>query len=253
MMKNLKTELLKLKSSSAMYMLISSPLIFLAFAIFTALFAQGQPDKNKLSPYLSLTFNLWPFFVIPILTCIVANSLLNMEIKNNHFSYYKSNNWSINSMIKNKIIVTIIGFIIHAILIFIVSMIGNALTSGAPINPLLIFVTITLILISSLSLIPINFILVRNTGVFLAIFLNLFLSILSIITITMTKIFWILPWSYIGRIPLITLSLHPNGTLLSKSSPFFNDLHALLIVLIVSTIYFVAFFFLNNNKSWRIK
>ena len=77
-------------------------------------------------------------------------------------------------MIKNKIIVTIIGFIIHAILIFIVSMIGNALTSGAPINPLLIFVTITLILISSLSLIPINFILVRNTGVFLAIFLNLF-------------------------------------------------------------------------------
>ena len=64
-----------------MYMLISSPLIFLAFAIFTALFAQGQPDKNELSPYLSLTFNLWPFFVIPILTCIVANSLLNMEIK----------------------------------------------------------------------------------------------------------------------------------------------------------------------------
>ena len=44
-----------------MYMLISSPLIFLAFAIFTALFAQGQPDKNELSPYLSLTFNLWPF------------------------------------------------------------------------------------------------------------------------------------------------------------------------------------------------
>ena len=122
-------------------------------------------------------------------------------------------------MIKNKIIVTIIGFIIHAILIFIVSMIGNALTSGAPINPLLIFVTITLILISSLSLIPINFILVRNTGVFLAIFLNLFINIKHNYY-NYDKIFWILPWSYIGRIPLITLSLHPNGTLLSKSSPF---------------------------------
>lgn len=86
-------------------------------------------------------------------------------------------------------------------------MIGNALTSGAPINPLLIFVTITLILISSLSLIPINFILVRNTGVFLAIFLNLFINIKHNYY-NYDKNILDSPWSYIGRIPLITLSLH---------------------------------------------
>lgn len=252
-MKNFKIELLKFKNSSAMYTLFLSPLLFLVFAIFTSLFAQQSPNKSDISPYVSITFNLWPFFIIPIISCIVANSFINMEIQNHLFNYYKGNNWSINKTIKNKIMITIIGFAIHSLIMFIIALLGDFLVGGNYINPFLLLITILLIFYTSLPLIPLNFILVKNLGVFVSIFLNIMLSIVSIITLTLTKVYWLIPWANIGRIPLITLSLHPNGTVLSKNNEYFNDLNSLLIVLISSTIYFIIFFFLNNKNTWRIK
>lgn len=251
-MKGLNIELLKFKNSFSMFVLFLSPLFFLMFAIFTALFAQGTSNKQELSPYLSLLFNLWPYFVVPIILCMACNSLINIEKKNNVFNFYKSNNWSINMMINNKIITMVIGFGIHTIIIFFISILGNLLVGGNSINPFLILVTLFLIYLSSLPLIPINFLLVKYLGVFIAIFLNLALSIFSILTLTTSKLFWLLPWSYAGRIALITLSLHPNGTLLSKSNQYYNDLFSLLVILISAIAYFFVFYLLNNKESWRL-
>ncbi|PTE90219.1 lantibiotic immunity ABC transporter MutE/EpiE family permease subunit [Staphylococcus epidermidis] len=251
-MKEIKAEVLKFKNTTAMYVLFLSPLFFLGFALFTALFAQSSPNKDDISPFLSLLFNLWPYFVMPIIICIACSSMIGIEKRNGLFNYYVSNNWSINKMIRSKILIMSIALLLHTIIMFLVALTGNMLVGGNSINLFLILVTLFLIFFVSLPLIPINFILVKCFGVFLSIFLNIALTLISIIFITMSKFFWITPWSYIGRIPLITLSLNPNGTLMSKNSSYFNDLNSLALTIIVSIIYFSIFFILNNKKSWNI-
>lgn len=249
----LKTEFLKFKNTTAMYILFLSPLFFLGFAIFTALFAQSNPDKHDLSPFLSLLFNLWPYFVIPIIICISCNSMIGIEKRNGLFNYYISNNWSINNMIKSKILVMIVALLFHTLIMLFIAIIGNLLVGGHSINLFLVLITLLLIYFVSLPLIPLNFLFVKRFGVFFSIFLNLALTIVSIVFLTMTKLFWVLPWSYIGRIPLITLSLNPNGTLMSKNSAYFNDLTSLALTILASIIYFSIFFMSNTKKSWNIK
>lgn len=248
----LKAEALKFKNTTAMYILFLSPLFFLAFALFTALFAQSSPNQHDLSPFLSLLFNLWPYFVMPIIICISCSSMIGIEKRNSLFNYYVSNNWSINKMIKSKILVMSIALLFHTIIMLFVAMIGNLLAGGNSVSLFLVLVTLFLVFFVSLPLIPLNFLFVKRFGVFFSIFLNIALTIISIVFITITKFFWILPWSYIGRIPLITLSLNPNGTLMSKDSPYFNDLNSLSLTIIISIIYFSIFFMSNTKKSWNI-
>ncbi|HHB2551669.1 TPA: lantibiotic immunity ABC transporter MutE/EpiE family permease subunit [Staphylococcus aureus] len=251
---HLKIEGIKFKNSFSMYVLLISPLVFLCFAFFTVLFAKSNTGTaNSVSPYITLLFNIWPIAFIPIVLCMACNSLFKIEMRNKSFNYYLSNNWSITKEIRAKIFILSIAFLVHCFLVFIIAYIGDLIINPHPVNAMLLLVTILLMYVVSLPLIPLNFLLTRYFGVFVSILINLVLSVICVLFLTLKSLFWVLPWGIMQRIPLITLGILPNGLVVNHNSKYFNDLNALYISIIVSIIIFAIVTFLNNKKSWRLK
>ncbi|NHM74036.1 lantibiotic immunity ABC transporter MutE/EpiE family permease subunit (plasmid) [Staphylococcus agnetis] len=252
-MKYLKAEALKFKNSFSMYVLFLSPLVFLCFSIFTAVFAKSNSlTPNGLSPYITLLFNLWPIAFIPIVVCLACYSLIMIETRNKMFNFYLSNNWDLTKEIKAKIFIISFAFLIHGLMMYIVALVGDFLISPSPIKPSLLLATILIIFWVAIPLIPLNFLLLRYLGIFLTIFVNLVLSIFSIIFLTLKSVFWLSPWAIMQKIPLITLGILPNGLTVDKYSKYFNDLESLYISIIVSIVTYIIFTILNTKKSWRL-
>lgn len=74
----IQAELLKMKSSLSKKLLLAIPIFFLAFAIFSNIYAEQQPSTNV---FLTIIYNLWPIFFLPVGLAMACGMNINQEKK----------------------------------------------------------------------------------------------------------------------------------------------------------------------------
>lgn len=252
MFNHIKIEWLKLKGSNVKKIAFISPCIFLVFLFFTLLSSNNQGGVlDGVSIFQTLIFNLWTIIVFPGIIVLCISSNLKLEDKSCGKKLSCINNWPLNQWYLSKIFVLSMLMLCSSIIVSIIVLIGNILTTGSMGNVILVIETSILIWISYLPLIALNILILNYINLVLTLFINIILTFIGAVFIVLTPKFLLFPWSYGLRIISNTLRIHPNGTLLSKNSVYFNDIHTVGYIVVVSLMLFVIEILITNTLRWR--
>lgn len=248
----IKIEWLKLKRSNVKKIAFITPCIFLFFLFFT-LISSNNPGGllDDVSIFQTLIFNLWTIMVFPGLIVLCASANLKLEDKSYGKKLSCVNNWPLNQWYLSKIFVLSVLMLCSSIIVAIIILIGNLLTTDSIGNVILIIETSVLIWLAYLPLIALNMLLLRYINMILVLFINITLTVIGATFIAFSPNFLFFPWSYGLRIISNTLRIHPNGTLLDKNSIYFNDIHTVVAILVVSLILFIIEICITKTLRWR--
>ncbi|MGE7834765.1 lantibiotic immunity ABC transporter MutE/EpiE family permease subunit [Viridibacillus arvi] len=238
----IQAELLKMKSSLSKKLLLAIPIFFLAFAIFSNIYAEQQPSTNV---FLTIIYNLWPIFFLPVGLAMACGMNINQEKKIGDYKNVLSNNISLSKIFFSKVVVILIYQCISAVLIAAASILGSLLIyNELPIIPQVIMTT-AFIIIVALPLIPFSLIVSKYIGVLMTTLINLIGAVGSVF-IALKSYFWILPGGSMLRVPAETMGIHPNGTPIENFN-LVPDFHVLAIAMGVSVVYFLILMWLSNK------
>ncbi|WP_156857484.1 lantibiotic immunity ABC transporter MutE/EpiE family permease subunit [Oceanobacillus sp. AG] len=238
----IQAELLKMKSSLSKKLFLAIPIFFLAFAIFSNIYAEQQPSTNV---FLTIVYNLWPIFFLPVGLAMACSMNINQEKIAGDYKNIFSNNISLSKMFFSKVVVITVYQCISAVSIAVVSILGSLLIyKELPIISQVIMTT-AFIIIVALPLIPFNLIVSQFIGVLITSLINLIGAVGSVF-IALKSYFWILPWGSMLRVPAETMGIHPNGTHI-ESFNLVPDFHVLAIAMGASVVYFLILIWLSNK------
>lgn len=250
MYNNIISAWIKMKKSSSKYCFLFIPLTLLIFTLTTLISPNNPSGMIGNVPITQMTFfNLWPIILSHI--TIVLGIYFNLKSDEDSGSNLQalSNNWDFKKIFLAKSMVLTIYLGISYLILFFISIVSIYIITGTFQNVPLILVTTILMFLGQICLIQINILLLRYLNVLFVLIFNLFINIICVVYISLTKLFWLIPQGYAIKVATITMAIHPNGTPLDKNSIYyynnFNNLHSLGIVLLGSCLITIIFIKIN--------
>lgn len=249
-MKYLSSELLKYKRTFMGKLIVFIPMFFAVYALVVSVIMKNplaEANHNTSTSWtslLALTFNWWPFVFLPLGYALFAVLVAAQEKKAGNYRALRAHDVSPAMLWINKIAgMAVYGLLSTFVLMVVTSIVGLATADGGfPIAKILAGSMVCWL--TSLSLIPIQFLAATCGGTFLSMGLGLAGMIAGVVAAA--KNFWIaVPWSWATRLMCPIIGINPNGMVLAAGDPLL-DASVIPIGIIVSLIAFVVLTLLTS-------
>lgn len=211
-MKELKAEMVKIKNSNSLYISILFPLSLIIYTIFSRAATRNTNGLINGHSIIQISiFNIWTLLLIPLLIILIISSDFKNENKNNNF-YVVANGWKLNNIYIAKSFKYTMLTLLSYITLFAVIIVSNKITTNDFGNIKLIISTIMYIWFCSLSLIPINMLLIKKIKTTFSYILNVLIIIFFVYnSMANTKFSLFFPWMYGLNIERLVLNIKANG------------------------------------------
>ena len=212
-MKELKAEMVKIKNSNSLYISILFPLSLIIYTIFSRAATRNTNGLINGHSIIQISiFNNWTLLLIHLLIILIISSDFKNENKNNNFQYAVANGWKLNNIYIAKLFKYTMLTLLSYITLFAVIIVSNKITTNDFGNIKLIISTIMYIWFCSLSLIPINMLLIKKIKTTFSYILNVLIIIFFVYnSMANTKFSLFFPWMYGLNIERLALNIKANG------------------------------------------
>lgn len=219
-MKELKSELLKVKFSGPLYIAIFFPLALIIYTFFSKSATRNTNGLINGNSIIQVSiFNIWALLLIPLLIVLIISSDFKNENKNNNIQYAIANGWKLNNIYIAKFFKYTVLTLLSYLILFSIIIFSNKLTTNNFGNIKLIISTIVYTWIGSLSLIPVNMLLINEINAIFTYILNMAVIIPLVYNgISNSFISLFIPWMYGLNIERLSLNIKENGLIGDKLS-----------------------------------
>ncbi|MCY6370608.1 ABC transporter permease [Clostridium ganghwense] len=200
-----KNELLKLKRSRFLEIIMIIPLLFVGIGIsnfirYKSIFLKENPSIWE--PVYEQSALLYGFFLLPVLVTVIMCMIVNIENKNNNIGRMlsipiKRKDFYIGKFLCGCFLI----FINILVFILIVSICGNILKPSNSPMPLYVIYRPILTYFALVPVMAIQYYLsIKFSNIFIPIALGILFTLLSFIVAGAIPFLWIIfPWSYAGK------------------------------------------------------
>lgn len=216
----IRSENLKYKRSFAKKLAIFAPLFF---ALYGAIMQIYLPEGAKPSweTFVSLVFNWWPLFFMPLGTALLCALSDNRERKSGGYRNLRVHPVSPHRLWYGKIMVLALYTLLSSVALIIIVLLTGSLTASGAIPYVDIVKAALLIWFVSLSLIPIQLFVATWKGMVTSMALGIFGMLAGVLMAAQTA-WYALPWSWALRLMCPVIGVHPNGVRLTAGDPLLD-------------------------------
>lgn len=224
MMKYMIAEIMKVKATFFIKLLIIAPLIMVVYAFISKSGITELGEQTMQGIYVAMSFNWWPLIMIPMGVVILTLLEHNYEKRAGDYRFILSTSVNRTKVWIAKTIVVSVAMLATTVLFGIcVSSVLIFLYHDASLIPKVMLTSI-LLGISCCALVPLQLFIVHRTNAAISILVGL-IGLLSG-AIAAQQDWWFLhPWAISLRIVSPLLSIHPNGTMIiDEANPLLDPL-----------------------------
>lgn len=126
-----KAEFKKTKRSFANKLIWIVPCLFTVFSFLVSLLTGGRTKENYV---VAAAYNWYPLFILPMVICLLVSGSMNLEYKNNTFTYLKSHNIEFSKIILIKSMVVAFQLFSITAISFVLLYVVNIFFTASPVS-----------------------------------------------------------------------------------------------------------------------
>lgn len=242
-MKNeVMSEWIKTKNSPSLYCTILVPCCFFIYTLFSKLSTQNPTGEINNHSIIQITiYNIYTLIFIPLMVILIVYLDYKNEMKNKSFSLIISNHWNEKKIMLAKFINYILLSLLSYIVLTIVVIISNIITTGSSGDMKKIIIANLMIWFLSISLIAINMIILSYFSFVLTYILNMVIVLIfGLKPLFDYSISLLIPWTYGLKIERLAFNIEPNG-LLGNTIVISTQMYQLKVMTITNLLIIGAF------------
>lgn len=243
MWNELLSEFIKNKRSYSFYCSLIIPILFLIYALFSKLSTQNPTGLISHTPIILITiYNIYTLIFIPLMTSLIIYLDYKKEKENNSSSLMISNNWNIKKIVMSKFLNYIFLSLISYLILSIIILISNLITTGLTFNISKIIIANLLLWLLSISLIAINMLVLSYLNFLPTYIINIVITLFfGLKPFFDQKISLFVPWVYGLKVERLVFNIEPSGLLGTNihSSSQVQQLEIMIMVNILIVILFI--------------